>query len=240
MPLVTAQAKSYSQVDSYNTYDFAHKHKSGWMAFWEEMGGDKEKIISFAEKSGVDRPTEWFNSLYRFLFGVFCGDEDMFDGVKLTAASKDFQTFLEKTLKNHQDNPKDKWWYINKGTTEAAFIAMLERASSIEQQENEIAYINARIKDLGNELYSEFLLTKAGHMKEINSVASEMNRKAYEFEKQSGIDVVANMHVGDTVKHSLFANHKYTILEKADNVLVVKDELGRIGYVTDPWNLTVG
>lgn len=240
MPMLkTSQAKSYSQVDSYNTYDFAKKHKKGWTEFWEEMGGDMEKIVKFAEDAGIDRPKEWFNSLHRFLFDVYCGDEEILDGLKLKAASKDFQTFLGTVLKNHQDNPKDKWWYINKGMTEMGFIAMLERAGAVEQQENAIAFINARVKDMGNELYSEFLLSKAGYLDEMHSVASGMNKKAYEIEKALGKDIVSSLKEGDKVYYYKFASTEYEVVEKDEGVVVVIDDVGRVGYVTDPWNLTI-
>ena len=161
MPLLLkAQTHSNNRYDGYATYQFVPKHKPEWREFWEQMDGDKDKILEFAKNGGVERPEEWYQGLHKFLFDFFCGDEK----ILLTASEKDFNGFIAQVAENHINDPKEKWWYIDKGLNQDTFIRCLERAADIPGVSGAVSYLNARMRDFGAELYSEYLLLERSTM----------------------------------------------------------------------------
>jgi hypothetical protein len=240
MPLLTAEKHQWTKQPPYNFYHFPDEHRAGWKVFWEEMNGDIDKILDFAKSAGVECPQEWYESLHRFLFSTFNGN------VKLLKIGADasFGTFLEKIRKNHTNDPKNKQWYTVRGITQNGFIAMLERAAEIKDIRQAVAFVNARVKDLGFYLYSEFLLSKTKGKSEIKTVASNLNRKAYNLETEAlGHPPAENFIKGNTIKHGLFPNDVFEITEVVrdnDNnieMLVTKDTKGHIAFITDFWNI---
>ena len=240
MPMLTAQKHSWTKQPPYNFYHFPEEHKANWKNFWEEMDGDLDKIIEFADKSGVECPCEWAESLHRFLFDTFIGDPKVY---KKTAESNNFGTFLKDVAKNHQDDPKDKSWYLIRGVSQRTFVATMERAADIKDVRQAVAYINARIKDLGFYLYSEFILNKAPGKGKIKSIASELNKKAYGLENEALEDNRINyVKIGSTVKHALFPDDVFMVthIEKKASgeldMLIVRDQKGRVSFIQDFWN----
>lgn len=241
MPLLTAEKHQWTSQPPYNFYHFPMEHLAAWETFWKEMDGDMDKILAFAEKSKVECPKEWFESLHRFLFDTFSGN------VKLLkqGADSSFGTFLGKVTKAHEDNPKEKQWYTVRGITKDKFIAMLERASQIKDVRQAVAFVNSRVKDLGFYLYSEFLLSKTKAKSEIKSVASDLNKQAFDLEVEAlGHSPVFNADVGDTVEHGLFPGEEFTVLEAVRDgdtltMLVASDSAGRVAFITDLWNVLV-
>jgi len=329
MPLLAVgQRHSWVKQPPYNFYRFPDEHRGNWKTFWEEMDGDREKILAFAEKSDIECPCEWFESLHWFLFDIFSGDEKL-----MRKASKGgFGSFLAQVATNHINSPKEKEWYFLKGVTPENFIRVVETAAEIDDIRHCVAYVNARMKEFGSALYSEFLLSKVVEKKELKSIASELNKKAYALEKQAGhfinsaknkekkileeeLERVNNllehntskdtvqdkinlsqyrlelgrqlseldkaekqikqeqaqeaeipvtgswprMKEGNIVKHSLFPGEEFEVVHyhterdnipvrrkglasklvatETRNILTVKDKNGKVGYISDLWNL---
>jgi hypothetical protein len=207
MPLLRVSAHP---IPTAGSYKFCKQHKELWNEFWEEMDGDMDKILDFAEKAGVDDPKEWFEELHRFLFDFFCGDPKILKN----AAKKTFGSFISEVVKNHVNNPKCDWWYHTKGLSKQQFIKALEMAADFEDPKQAINHLNARMADFGAKLYSEFLLSLANKKAEIKSIASQKNQEAFKIEHEVfGKNLLDNFQVGSIVGHSLFANSELEILE---------------------------
>ena len=240
MPLLTAEKHQWTSQPPYNFYHFPDEHRAGWKVFWKEMDGDLDKILEFAKKADIECPKEWYESLHRFLFLTFDGN------VKLLKCGADtsFGTFLQKVRDNHFNNPKQNQWYTVRGITQNNFIAMMERAADIKDVRQSVAFVNARVKDLGFYLYSEFVLSKTKGKSEIKSVASNLNKKAYKLEVAAiGHSPLSGLAAGDTVHHSLFPEDEFEISEvvrdKNDEIemLVMLDKQGRVAFAADLWNV---
>ena len=253
MPLLrVSQKHTCFELKEYNAYKFNDKQKPMWLEFWKEMGGDLDKILEFAEKSEVDNPVEWTNDLHKFLFDFFSGSEKLLK----QAAKKDFSAFLAQVAENHINDPKEKYWYFKKGLKIRDFISVMENASIFDKPKEAVCYINARTPDYGAELYSEWLLSKAINKKDLVSVASDLNKKAYRLEEEiTGRTILDTVKVdGSTkLKHSRFPNNELTVVgvHKAalkisangdcedKSYMVIKDEKGKTGYIFDPWNVKI-
>jgi len=240
MPLLTAEKHQWTKQPPYNFYHFPDEHRAGWKVFWEEMDGDLDKILAFAKKADIECPNEWYESLHRFLFLTFAGN------VKLLKCGADtsFGTFIQKVRDNHFNNPKNKQWYTVRGITQNNFVAMLERAAEIKDIRQVVAFVNARVKDLGFYLYSEFLLSKTKGKSEIKSVASDLNKKAYKLESEAmGHSPLAILESGNIIRHSLFPEDEFEVTEvvKDDNdkinLIVTKDTNGHVAFIVDVWNV---
>ena len=240
MPLLTAEKHQWTKQPPYNFYHFPDEHRAGWTVFWEEMDGDIDKILEFAKKADIECPAEWYESLHRFLFLTFDGN------VKLLKCGADtsFGTFIQKVKDNHANNPKHKQWYTVRGITQNNFISMLERAADIKDVRQVVAFVNARVKDLGFYLYSEFILSKTKGKSEIKSVASNLNKKAYELEiKARGHSALEALDAGNIIRHSLFPEDEFEITEivrdEHDEIemFVTTDKQGRVAFVADLWNV---
>lgn len=234
-----------------NLYSFSGEQKHAWSLFWEEMDGDLDKILKFAKDSGIENPEEWFESLHHFLFDVFSGNSKLLK----KAAKKTFQEFLAQIAENHINDPKDKYWYFNKGLTKQKFIRMIEGAAEVVDLRQAISYLNSRVSnDFGSKVYSEYILSKTPQKKEIISIASEMNKKAWEIESSlSGKYVTVN--ISDKIKHFCFPKEEFTVtgmhrstakikisgetehIEPLQTCLIVKDSKGKVGYIFDLWNV---
>lgn len=238
MPLLKiAQTHKCLNQPSYRLYTFAEEQKKNWYKFWEEMGGDRDKILDFAKKAEVDNPEDWYEELHRFLFDLFAGD------IKLVkkAAKADFKGFLAQVAENHVNNPKDKYWYFGKGMKPTDFIRIVQYAAQFEDPVRSISYINARTPEYGVKLYNEWLLSKVINKNELVTIASNMNKEAYKLEAPIAGSVFDRVAVEDKIKHLRFANEEFKVLEinKDDNFLVVEDKDGKEGYVFDYWNVEV-
>lgn len=238
MPLLTAEKHQWTKQPPYNFYHFPEEHRAAWQTFWKEMNGDLDKILDFAKKADIECPNEWYESLHRFLFLTFAGN------VKLLKVGADtsFGAFLQKIRDNHVNDPKNKRWYTVRGITQNHFVAMLERATDIKDIRQAVAFINARVKDLGFFLYSEFILSKTKGKSEIKSVASDLNRKAYEIEKAVDASPINLLSTGENIYHVLFPDDTFRITEivKDKNkisMLVTQDQNGKVAFITDFWNV---
>jgi hypothetical protein len=219
-------------------YTFADEQKKGWLEFWKDMDGDRDKILDFAKKADVDNPEEWFNSLHKFLFDLFAGD------VKLLrkAAKKSFGEFLAQVAENHVNDPKPTDWYYLKGLRQRDFVRVMEYASMMPDVRGAIAYVNARTPEYGAKLYNEWLLSKTPQNKELKSIASDMNKKAYEIEKEAtGKDGLLDLTAETKVKHAAFPGEVFTAVEVDDEeaFVVVEDKNEKENYVFDIWNLEI-
>lgn len=242
MPLLTAQKHSWKNQPPNNFYHFPEEHKAGWKKFWESMDGDMDKIIDFAKSADIECPAEWFESLHRFLFDVFCGDPKILK----CAAEKGFKEFLGQVIKNHKEKPKEKAWYVKQCITPEKFIGVLERAAEITDVRQAVALINAHMKDLGFGLYSEFILSKTKAKSEIKSVASDLNKKAYVLECEAlGESPISGLHEGNVIGHSLHSKDYFMVTEVVhddkDNIemVVARDEHGHVAFIKDLWNVYV-
>lgn len=243
MPMLTAQKHQWTKQPPYNFYHFPNEHKAAWATFWDQMDGDLDKVIEFADKAGIECPCEWVESLHRFLFDSFVGNPKVF---KRHAASEKFGTFLKELAKNHQEEPKDKDWYLKKGVSARDFVAIMERAAEIKDVRQAVAYINARVLDLGFHLYSEFILNKAPGKKSFKSIASTLNKKAYEAEKAAlGELPTDRLVVGNSFSHRLFPNDKFLVVdvEKTASgdmkLITARDQNGHVSFICDFWNVRV-
>jgi len=241
MFLKSAQRFSFNKPAPNNLYHFPREHKAGWQAFWESMDGDTDKILDFAKKSDIDSPEEWFSALHLFLFDVFSGNPNLLK----VASGKSFGEFLKQVAENHTKDPKDKNWYVEKGITKNKFIAALERAADIADVKQAIGYVNARIVNLGFYLYSEYLLAKTEGKSKLKSVASGMNKQAYELEhKALGYSPLEDLAIGDKIGHSLAPHNVFMVVDVVkDNstieMIVARDLHGKAAYIEDIWNVTV-
>lgn len=237
MPLLVV-AETYRKQIERNMYMFEPSHKSLWLAVWEEFDGEKEKLLEFAEEGGVSNPEDWVEELHRFLFSVYSSDCPTFK----TAAKTDFASFLKVITEKHIKNPYEKGWYLARGVTERGFIQYLERAALLEDPDLSVKYLNSKIPDFGYKLYSEFLLARSPKKKELKSIASATNKRAYELEKSVGFDLLAGLRVGDRIEHTLFPGEIFSVVaflkEKDQDVIVVEDQNNKLGYVFDKWNVT--
>ena len=240
MPLLTAEKHQWTKQPPYNFYHFPDEHRAGWQVFWKEMDGDIDKILEFAKKADIECPNEWYESLHRFLFLTFAGNTKLLK----TSADTSFGTFLQKVRDNHFNDPKNKQWYTVRGITKNNFIAMLERAVDIKDIRQAVAFVNARVKDLGFYLYSEFILSKTKGKSKIKSVASNTNKKAYELEIEAiGESPLTSLHVGNTIQHSLFPDEEFKISEIVKDghnkmkMFVTRDTQGRVAFISDFWNV---
>lgn len=241
MPLLTAQKHQWTEQPLYNFYHFPEEHRANWESFWEELGGDIGDILDFAKQAGIDSPKEWLESLHRFLFLEFSGDF----ALTKSAASKSFGDFLSTIAKNHQDKPKDRAWYRDHGVTATKFISVLEHAAEIKDLRQSVAYVNARIQDYGFSLYSEYTLTKTSQKNKIKSVASDMNKEAYDLESAAlGESPLSGLRDGNVVSHALFPNEKFMVIDVVANdsdieMLVTRDTAGHVAFITDLWNVQI-
>jgi hypothetical protein len=238
MPLLTAEKHQWTRQPPYNFYHFPEEHRIAWQIFWKEMDGDIDKILAFAKKADIECPNEWYESLHRFLFLTFSGNAKLLK----VAADTSFGTFLQKVRDNHTNDPKHKQWYTVRGITKDKFIAMLERAADIKDIRQSVAHINARVKDLGFFLYSEFILSKTKGKSEIKSVASDLNHKAYEIEKAAiGESPLGTLQPNATIYHNLFPDDQFRVAEivkdKDINMIVAYDQNNNVSFITDIWNV---
>lgn len=234
-------AQRYKNDAPNNLYHFPQEHLEGWKAFWEAMDGDMDKILSWAKKAGVESPAEWFESLHRFLFDVFVGSPKLLK----EASGKTFGEFLKQVAKNHVNDPKPRQWYSVRGVTRQGFVAALERAAEIPNIRQAVAYVNARILDLGFYLYSEYLLSKSEGKSKLKSVASDLNKKAYNIECAAlGESPLANLKKGSTVEHGLFPGESLMVVDIVSedqdiDLVVARDAQGKPAYIEDIWNLRI-
>jgi hypothetical protein len=237
MPLFV-KAETYRKQPERNMYMFEPTHKAFWKDLWYEFDGDKEKLIEFAKEGGVSNPEDWFEELHRFLFSVYSSDCPNFK----TAAKASFSTFLKNIVEKHIKDPYDKHWYLAKGVTERGFIKYLERAALLEDDDVAAKFLNSKIPDFGYRLYSEFILMRSNKKKDLKSIASATNKRAYELEKSVGFDLLNGLHIGDKVEHILFPNEVFSVVSFITkdnlNIIAVEDQNGNIGYVFDKWNVT--
>jgi hypothetical protein len=204
------------------------------------MDGDLDKIMDFAKTADIECPREWTESLHRFLFSVFAGDPKLLK----SAADKSFGGFLSQVAANHQKEPLDRNWYVIRGITQSNFVAMLERAANIKDVRQAVAFVNARVRDLGFYLYSEYILSKTKNTGEIKSVASLLNKEAYELESEVlGESPLMGIKEGHSIKHSLFPDDYFMVIEAVKDsndeieVLVARDTNGHIAFIKDLWNV---
>jgi len=238
MPLLTAQKHQWTKQPPYNFYHFPNEHKANWKSFWEEMGGDIDKILEFAKKADIECPKEWLESLHLFLFSEFSGNAKLVR----SAAEKTFGSFLSTIAKQHQEKPKDRNWYSLRGVTQHGFISALERAADINDLRQSVAYINARMIDLGFYLYSEYMLTKTKQKDKIKSVASDLNKEAYKLETEVlGESPLRWIAEGNVVSHAFFPGEKFMVIDVVANkdldMLVARDSAGKIAFIKDLWNV---
>lgn len=242
MPMLTAQKHQWTKQPPYNFYHFPDEHLAGWKAFWEEMDGDTGKILDFAKTAKIECPAEWFESLHRFLFGVFYGEPLCLK----TAAGKTFGDFIGQALKNHKEKPKEKDWYTVRGITQTNFVAMLERASEIKDIRQAVAFVNAKVKDLGFYLYSEYILAKTTGKSKIKSVAADLNKQAYTLECEAiGDTPLRNVKKGTVFTHAADKDNLFMVTEVVENekqdidMFVVRDQKGHVSFIKDLWNVQV-
>jgi len=238
MPLLTAQKHGLGMDIPYNFYHFPEVHKENWESFWESNDGDIDKILDFAKKADIAHPEEWLESLHIFLFDTFSGSTKL-----LKKASKGtFGSFITKVIGNHKKEPKDKHWYITRGVTKDSFIGILERASEINAIQHCVSFINARVKDLGFHLYSEYILSQTSEKSKMKSVASGMRKESKEIIAQvTGSSILDELEPGSAVSHRLFANEVLEVIGSGSlddaNFVAIVDEDYRVGFVFDHWNL---
>lgn len=244
MPLYkTAQRGTHLRRELDDFYVFPEVHKENWAKFYESMDGDQEKILAWAEKSGIDYPKAWFESLHHFLFDVYTGTPAMLK----KAAKENFGSFLKEVHSNHSKNPKPERWYHAQGITPRRFIEVMQEAAEIKQPDQAIAYINARVMNLGYYLYSEYILSKTENNKKIKSVASQKNKEAYDLECLTlGKSPLCSLQEGKKVAHALCPEEDLTVekivWEDPDNsslsVVVARNEKKAPFIIVDVWNLT--
>ena len=155
------QSDGRLQSQTQGLYKFFEDHRNGWQGFWQDMSGDHEKIVAWATDAGIESPTDWFTGLHSFLFDHYSGDYKL---LYHSAAknNKSFETFLGAVIQLHIKEPKDRWWYINQGMTQDKYIAILERASDIEDPTQATIFLDARVPNMGHKLYDEYLLSLTG------------------------------------------------------------------------------
>jgi hypothetical protein len=244
MPLYkTAQRGSHLRPKLDDYYVFPEVHKGNWAKFYESMDGDQEKILSWADKSGIEHPKAWFESLHRFLFDIYTGTPAMLK----KAAKENFGSFLKEIHSNHMKNPKPDRWYHAQGITPRRFMEVMRDAAEIKQTDQAIAFINARVMNLGFYLYSEFILSKTDEGKKLKSVASQKNKEAYDLECLAlGKSPLCKLREGDIVEHSLCPQEKLAIEKivwddpdhSSLSVVMARNEKKTPFIIVDIWNLT--
>lgn len=253
MPLLKVADRYFDDRPSC-LYDFPKEHKETWCEFWKSLDGDHDKIIDFAKKAGVENPVEWAEELHRFLFDVFIGCPEL----AKKASKENFGKFLDTVAKEHEKNPKDKRWYLERGILPDDFAPCLKAAAELEKPSEAINHLNNHIVNFGNDLYSEFLLLKTKQSAELKSLASKLTKDAYDMERKVLGDkhpVSASIKVGATFKHKNFDDtafectgtqqqvtfYKINGTKKSigtDYLLVFcKDASGNIHIFDDMWNL---
>lgn len=220
-------------------YEFAEEHRKGWCSFWKALDGDLDKILDFAKKAEVANPEEWYSELHRFLFDVFSGDYRLLK----KAAKADFGGFISQIAENHVNDPKEDNWYFLKGLTYNKFLAMLEYAANIPVPHDAIANINSHVPGFGAKLYSEFLLSKTKHKSEIKSIASEINKKAYDLEKgltgKTFFDNIPNKEF--KVKYAGCPNEILNVVavDKENEFIIVEDSDKNEGFIFGVWDVEI-
>lgn len=244
MPLYnTAQRNSLFRPALDDYYVFPEEHKLQWIKFFDSMDADEEKIIDWAEKSDIAHPKAWYESLHKFLFDMYSGNPTMLK----KAAKESFQSFLKEVRSNHIKNPKPEDWYHHKyQITINRFVDVLKEAAEVKQPEQAIAYINARMMNLGYYLYSEYILSKTKEYKNVKNVASELNRQAYDLECLAlGKSPINHIREGDTFTHFFCPNAKFTV-EKVVwddpdctslSTIIARNEKKAPVFFIDPWNI---
>jgi hypothetical protein len=245
MPLYnTAQRNSLFRPALDDYYVFPEAHKPQWFKFFESMEADEDKILDWAEKSDIKHPKAWYESLHKFLFDMYSGTPKMLK----KAAKESFQSFLKDVHSNHIKNPKPDYWYRDQDVTPKRFIEVLKEASEIKDLEQTIAYINARMMNLGFYLYSEYILSKTEFYKKVKHVASDFNRQAYDLECLAlGKSPVSAIKEGDTFTHFLSPKDKFTVenvvWDDPDHVsfstVIARNEKKAPVFFTDPWNIKI-
>lgn len=243
MPLYnTAQRNSLFRPALDDYYVFPEEHKPQWFKFFEAMEADEEKILAWAEKADIKHPKAWYESLHKFLFDVYSGTPKMLK----KAAKEDFQAFLKEVHNNHVKNPKPDYWYHNHDVTPRRFMEVLQEAADLANIEQCIAYINARMMNLGFYLYSEYILSKTEHYKKVKHVASELNKQAYDLECLAlGTSPIYRIKEGDTVGHFLCPKAKFVVEKIAwddpdhtsISTVIARNEKKAPVFISDPWNL---
>ena len=241
MPQLTAQKHGLGTTPIYNFYHFPEEHKANWEEFWKSNDGDLDKILDFAKKADIANPQEWVESLHIFLFDIFCGNPKL-----LKKASKAaFGPFLQKIVDNHKKEPKDRDWYIKRGVTKDSFVGIIERAAEINDIQHCVSFINARIKDLGFHLYSEYILSKTSEKSKMTSIASGFMKQSKDIIKDvTGKSILDEVENGTVVTHCLFPGEQFQVIGSGElndeDFITVLDEDSRVGFVFDHWNLAHG
>lgn len=236
MPLYK-EAQSHSCFDQkpVGIYSFVEDQKENWRAFWKVHNGDVEKILDFAKKSGIENPWNWVDELHLFLFNRFSGNINLLKH----AASKNFNSFLAQVLKNHINNPRNPKWYLKFGVNYKMFTSYLEKAiNDYEKDSDAIIFLNARIRNFGSEIHSEFILSKTNEVKNIKSIASKKNKEAYDIELK---EIGNQFKIGSTISYTKFPEEEFEIIDidTKDDYLVVEDKNEAIGYIFDTWNAQI-
>ena len=213
-------------------YHFNEIHRDGWRTFWKEMDGDVDKILKWADAAGIEDSKIWYQELHKFLFDFYSGDTSL---IRKAAKGK-FVDYIAQVTKNHINDPKPGWWYNERGVNYEKFISILQRSVDSTDERSVIYFLNARLVDFGFNLYSEYLLSKTGYEKSMQSIASNMRKKAYDIE-QSICGEYEDLEEGDIIRHANFPGETFQVLEVADGVTVTADKDGLDCYVTDPWNV---
>ena len=182
MPALTAR---YGKPDViWGVYQFGEAQLPQWREFWRACDGDTAKCLEAAKDMGVSDPHNFVGALHRFLFYMWPGDVDLQKGGfgrQGQAKPKDFLSFMHKIADDHESEPMPKHWYQDLGVTHEQYVGIL-RAGNVVEPDNEehlVAYINARIPDLGFKLYSSYLLFRAPRAKAtVKKVRESLERVA--------------------------------------------------------------
>lgn len=213
-------------------YRFFDEDFYNWKTFWQEFGGNKKEILGWAKEAEIKNPESWYNSLYCFLFGVFSGDVSLL--TKTAKAKYSFFEFLAKAAENHVQTPKDKWWYINKGTTNGKFVGILQTAASYVDNTQAIKFLNGKFVDLGFRLYDEYVLSLSGVLEDLKKEASALNKKAYDIETKAGMK---KFESGQDITYLLAPELKLSVIEDVDNTILARTDKNTLSLIVDKWNV---